>query len=61
MTRQALDRTPGPLPEIRTDDANIIFAMVPSGTRRGEQLVIRCDANGEIWMSIAPDGRGPRR
>jgi hypothetical protein len=61
MTRQALDRTPGPLPEIHTDDANITFAMVPPGTGRGEQLVIRCDADGQIWISIAPDRRSSRR
>jgi hypothetical protein len=50
--RQILDRQPGVLPEIRTDTRNITFTMAPPGTAAGEQLVIRCDANGDVWLSI---------
>jgi hypothetical protein len=53
--RQTLDQKPGSLPEIRAGEGNITFTMAPTGRPRGEQLVIRCDANGEIWISIQPD------
>jgi hypothetical protein len=65
MTRltHTLDRQPGSLPDIRADAGSITFGMVPPGARRGERLVIRCDADGEVWISIqtdrvAPDDRG---
>jgi len=51
--RHALDRHPGTLPDIRTDDGNIIYTMMPVGPR-GEQLIIRCDADGEVWISVRP-------
>lgn len=53
--QHVLDRQPGPLPEIRTDGGGITFVMAPPGATRGEQLVIRCDADGEVWISIQPD------
>jgi hypothetical protein len=55
--RPTVDERPGSLPEIRTDDASITFAMGVSGIPRGQHLVIRCDADGEIWISIATDGQ----
>jgi hypothetical protein len=56
-TQQKLDRQPGTLPDIRTDDRGITFVMVPTGAPRHDQLVIRCDDNGEVWASIRPGRR----
>jgi hypothetical protein len=55
--RHTLDQRPGALPEIRTLEGTITFTMVPVGTPRGEQLVIRCEADGEILLSIQPNRR----
>jgi hypothetical protein len=53
-TQQAIDRQPGTLPDIRTDDGGITFAMAPLGAPHHDQLVIRCDDNGEVWVLIRP-------
>lgn len=57
MTRrhQAIDRHPGSLPDIRTTPSDITFLMAPHGVPTGQQLVIRCDADGEVWISIQPE------
>ena len=51
-----MDRQPGSLPDIRMNINGVTFVMAPPGTPRGNQLVIRCDADGEVWVSIQPDG-----
>jgi hypothetical protein len=51
--RQTVDQRPGSAPDIRSDRGGITFIMAPSGTPKSEALVIRCDAHGEIWVSIA--------
>jgi len=53
--RLTVDQRPGSLPEIRTDDASITFAMSIPGVPRGDHLVIRCDAAGDIWVSISSE------
>jgi hypothetical protein len=50
--RHALDRRPGVLPEIRTDLRSLTFSMQPTGIRTAPRLVIRCDDDGEVWVSI---------
>lgn len=50
--QHTLDRQPGSLPDIRTNNGGITFVMTPPGSPRGDQLVIRCDADGEVWISI---------
>jgi len=50
--RDALDRKPGALPEIRMDLRGLRFVMHPPGARATERLVIRCDDDGEVWVSI---------
>lgn len=52
--QQMLDRRPGSLPDIHMDVGGITFVMVPPGAPRGERLVIRCDTDGEVWISIQP-------
>ena len=55
--RPTVDERPGSLPQIRTDDASITFAMSVPGVPRGQHLVIRCDAGGEIFIAIASDAQ----
>jgi hypothetical protein len=40
------------MPEIRASSDGITFEMAPPGARPGEHLVIRCDAKGDVWISI---------
>lgn len=56
-TQQTLDRQPGTLPDIHSDDGGITFVMVPRGAPHHDGLVIRCDDNGEVWASIRPGRR----
>ena len=53
--RPMVDQRPGTLPDIRTDAGSITFTMLPAGIPGGEQLVIRCDARGDIWIAIQPE------
>ena len=57
--RKALDRRPGPLPEIHTDGDSVTFAFdlhdVPAA-----RLIVRCDARGDVFASIIePPAAGP--
>jgi hypothetical protein len=51
--RRALDRRPGPLPDITTDDDSVTFAfdLVESVDAR---LILRCDGYGEVYACIQP-------
>ena len=51
----ALDQQPGSLPEIKADVRGLTFVIHPAGTRSDERLIIRCDDEGEVWMSIQPE------
>lgn len=53
--RHTLDRHPGQMPDIRADAGGITFTIVPIGRSPREPLVIRCDIDGEIWISIRTD------
>jgi hypothetical protein len=53
----SLDTQPGPLPDIRANGDGVTFMMAPPGARNGDQLVIRCDAAGEVLVSIRPKTR----
>jgi hypothetical protein len=50
----ATDRMPGPLPEIRAneDGVTFVFRLKPADAG-GRQLLLRCDADGSVWLSIA--------
>jgi hypothetical protein len=50
-----IDRHPGSLPDIRTTACGILFVMNSPGLPKGKQLAIRCDAEGEVWISIQPE------
>jgi hypothetical protein len=57
--RRKTDHQPGTVPAIRAAEGSLTYTIVPAGARRGEQLVIRCDDNGEVWVSIQPAATGP--
>jgi hypothetical protein len=50
--RQALDRCPGATPDIRTVPGSVVYIMIPAGLLNREQLVIRCDEHGGVWIAI---------
>jgi len=52
-----LDSQPGSLPEIRQENDDVTYIVEPVGTPRGYKIVIRCEPNGEIWMSICTERR----
>ena len=58
----ALDMKPGSLPDIRTNKDGITFVMTPDtgdGEQLGEQLVVRCDSQGDVWISIQSKRSSP--
>jgi hypothetical protein len=48
----AIDQRPGVMPEIIPDGPGLAYVLVLAGTRNRTQLVLRCDAAGEVWASI---------
>jgi hypothetical protein len=50
--RKALDRRPGTMPEIRTDGDSVTFRLEIAEVANGTRLIIRCDADGSVWMAI---------
>jgi hypothetical protein len=52
VTRKELDLKPGVLPEIDAVDGSVVFRMDIVGPQPHEQLIIRCDLDGEVWLSI---------
>lgn len=52
----ATDKRPGAIPEITMDAGSLTFVMEPTGVprQRHERLVIRCGADGEVWVAIEP-------
>ena len=56
MPRQhAADRQPGAIPDIREDTRGVEYVMRLTIGRATEQLIIRCDPDGEVWISITPE------
>jgi hypothetical protein len=50
--RSTLDRKAGRVPEIESDGRDLIFKLDIAESAWPVKLVIRCDADGEAWMSI---------
>lgn len=50
-----IDRHPGRMPEIHVVDESLIFAFACNSGEEHDRLVIRCDDEGEIYLSIVPD------
>jgi hypothetical protein len=53
--RKALDRRPGPLPEIQMDGDSVTYGFDLDGSR----LQIRCDARGDVYAAISDASGGP--
>ena len=58
--RETIDRRPGPAPEIRATGDSVTFGFAVGALQDGLQLVIRCDAEGNVWASIVRTN-GPNR
>jgi hypothetical protein len=50
-TRTPTDKRPGPLPEIRAEGDSVTFHLDIAGVTDDARLVIRCDADGNVWAS----------
>jgi hypothetical protein len=57
--RKPLDRSPGAVPEIRPAGDGVIFLLDVAGTQPPGRLVLRCDAEGNVWASIALTASSP--
>jgi len=53
MPRRIIDHQPGPMPEIRAEGDSVTFHIDIARTAGEARLVIRCDADGQVWASIA--------
>jgi hypothetical protein len=54
--RKTVDRHPGPMPDIRTQDDGVVFDFDLASGERGARLIIRCDAEGNAWARITRRG-----
>jgi hypothetical protein len=54
--RTTTDRRPGRLPDIRAIGDSVIFAIRLAEDESGANLVLRCDAEGNVWASIPVAG-----
>lgn len=55
-----VDHHRGRIPEIRTASDSILYYIdVVDGSRR-PRLIIRCDANGDVWAALARPWAPPR-
>ena len=52
--RKRSDQRAGPIPEIQVDRENVTFHLDIAGVDRNLRLTIRCDADGEVWLSLTP-------
>lgn len=53
--RKTLDRRAGPMPDIRADGDSVTFHLDVAGVHQNARLIIRCDGNGNVWISIIPE------
>jgi hypothetical protein len=52
--QSALDRQPGRIPDISEDGRGVTYVIDLVGGRPTHRLIIRCDNDGGVWMSITP-------
>jgi hypothetical protein len=50
--RKTIDRRPGPLPEIHAEGDSVTFSLDIPELANGSRLLLRCDAAGDVWVSI---------
>jgi hypothetical protein len=53
--RKSLDLRPGPLPEITAEGNSVTFHLPIPRARDAGRLIIRCDADGQVWAAICDD------
>lgn len=46
------DSQPGRLPDIRANTEGVTYTMTAHGVRPATAIVIRCDTNGDVWISL---------
>jgi hypothetical protein len=56
--RKALDRRPGPLPEITMEGDSVTFSF-ELAELTSSRLIVRCDGHGEVYACIADPPRRP--
>jgi len=54
--RKSLDLRPGPMPDITAEGTSVTFRLTILRAAEGGHLTIRCDDNGQVWVSIPEDG-----
>jgi hypothetical protein len=54
----ASDNKPGPPPEVRTAGESLVFVLTVADGIHIQRLVLRCDAGGNVWVSIQPGTSG---
>jgi hypothetical protein len=59
--RRVLDRQAGQVPEIRVEGDSVTFRLDIAGTAKTRRLVLRCDAEGNVWASVADRSVSSRR
>jgi hypothetical protein len=45
----------GTMPEIRADADGVTFHLEVAGVHKNARLIIRCDADGNVWASLIPE------
>jgi hypothetical protein len=51
----------GALPEIRLQGDSVVFYLDIATRRGASRLLLRCDADGNVWVSVEEPVSGPDR
>lgn len=52
MSRMPIDDRPGAIPDVTAEDGSVTYVLPIAGSRDTTRLVIRCDADGNVWVAI---------
>lgn len=55
--RYTIDQRPGPAPEVQQKGDSVVLVFTIGTSTDALQLVVRCDAAGELWISIKSPSR----
>ena len=53
--RKGLDQEPGATPDIRAEGDDVTFRFTVAGVPERMKLALRCNAKGELWVSIVTE------
>jgi hypothetical protein len=59
-SRKSPDREPGAIPDIRPDGDGLIYLVPVPAVHATARLLIRADADGNLWASLGPAEPGER-